>query len=204
MLTRTGVCAALAVATVVSIASPATAETPSATGLSTVAVQNREHLERHEFDIAIGILPLDAFTKGITVSGSYTLHFDELYAWEMIQGAYSFPVDTHLKADLDALNVQPTPFERVEWFATSNFVFKPVYWKGALMNDQVIHGEIFLVVGGGYGKMTNSSRPVIDAGFGFRFYASKRVSFRLDIRDMALFTTSDIHNELWIGLGISL
>ena len=204
MLRNAGASAVVAALATLAFATPARADTPSGTALSTVAVQNRQDFERHEFDVAVGVLPLDAFTKGITVSGSYTLHFDDLYAWEMIQGSYSFPVDTHLKADLAALDVQPTPFERVIWYATSNFVWKPIYWKGALLNENVIHGAIFFVAGGGYGTLTRSGRPVVDLGMGFRFYMSRSVSFRLDLRDLAFFTTSDIHNELWIGLGLSL
>lgn len=172
--------------------------------LSTVAVQNRRHLERHEFGVAVGVLPLDAFTKGVTVSGAYTLHFDELFAWELVQGTYAFPMDTHLKADLDALDVQPTPFERVEWYATSAFMFKPIYWKGTLLNANLVYGEIFFTVGGGFGGLTRSRRPAAEVGMGMRLYASERISFRIDIRDIAFFTASDVQNELWIGLGISL
>lgn len=183
---------------------PAAAAEPGAGGLTTVAVQNRRHLERHEFGVAVGVLPLDAFTKGLTVSGSYTLHFDELFAWEMIQGTYAFPINTHLWDDLKALDVAPTAFERVEWYASSSFMFKPIYWKGAALNENLVYGEIFLTGGLGFGRLTRSNRPLLEAGLGMRLYASERISFRLDLRDVAFFTLSDVQNELWIGLGISL
>jgi outer membrane beta-barrel protein len=173
-------------------------------GVQPVAVQNRHHVQAHEFSGFVGTLPLDAFTKGLTVSASYTLHFDPLRAWEIVHAGYSFPVHTHLRADLDALDIAPTHFEVVELFVTSNFVYKPIYWKGAIHNRRLVHGEIFFVAGGGWGLLTRSGRPALDAGLGFRLFASDRVSVRFDARWMSFFTTSDLHNELWLGLGVSL
>lgn len=197
-------CAILCVASVAGgIATSAVAQNES-TRLATVAVQNRRHLESHEFGVAIGILPLDAFTKGLTISLAYTYHFDETFAWEMLQGTYSIPIRTPLNDDLEALDIRPTPFEVVQAYATSNFVFKPIYWKGAWLNGNLIYGEIFMTLGGGAGVLTRSIRPAIDAGLGFRFFASENVSFRLDVRDIAFVTTSDIQNEIWIGLGLSI
>lgn len=173
-------------------------------GLPALAVQNRRHVTTHEFGVAVGVLPIDAFTKGITVSGQYSLHFNELYAWEVAHFFYSFPVDTDLRDDLDAFDLQPTPFERVKYFATSNFVFKPVYWKGSWLNDGLGYGEFFLLAGGGYGWMTRTERPVVDIGTGVRVYASEWVSVRFDVRALSFITTDDQQNELWIGLGASL
>lgn len=178
--------------------------TEDSIGKATLAVQNRKHLSTHELGVTVGVLPLDAFTKGLTLGAGYTIHFDETYAWEVVQGVYSLPIDTPLRADLEALDVRPTPFEVVQAFVTSSVVFKPIYWKGAWMNGSVLYGEMFLVAGGGAGMLTRSIRPAVDAGIGFRFYASENVSFRLDIRDVAFFTTTDVQNELWISFGLSL
>ncbi|MDF1562008.1 MAG: outer membrane beta-barrel domain-containing protein [Deltaproteobacteria bacterium] len=195
--------AAVAVAVVLLPGVSARADGP-ASGLSTLAVQNRTHNHRHEFGLQVGVLPMDAFTKGITAGASYSFHFSELIGWEVVQAAYSFGVDTHLVKDLEALDVRPTPFERVEWYATSNFLFKPLYWKGAALNKSLMYGEMYLSAGGGLGRLTRSFRPVAEVGIGVRLYASELLSFRIDIRDMAFFTLSDFQNELWIGLGMSI
>ena len=39
------------------------------------AVQNRAFHLRHEFHLGVGVLPINAFTKGITLGGGYTFHF---------------------------------------------------------------------------------------------------------------------------------
>jgi outer membrane beta-barrel protein len=177
------------------------ADDPALPGL---AVQSRRHTQTHEFTAAVGVLPLDAFEKGLTVSGAYTLHFTDVFAWEVAHFFWSFPLETDLRDELNAFDIEPTPFERVEYFLTTNFVFKPLYWKGAWLNDGLAFGELMFLVGGGYGWMTRSERPVADIGVAYRLYVSESVSLRLDVRDHAFFNAEDIQNELWIGLGVSL
>ncbi|MCP4676367.1 MAG: outer membrane beta-barrel domain-containing protein [Deltaproteobacteria bacterium] len=175
-------------------------------GLRTLAVQNRQHTMTHEFSAWIGTLPLDAFTKGLAFTGAYTLHFNDLFAWEIGQFTYSYGIDTDLKADLGNLPqpAGPTPFETVRYFVTSSVLFKPVYGKMALLNRALIYGEVFFLLGGGYGWLTISNRTVLDVGAGGRIYVGKYVSFRVDVRDYMFVTEDDVHNELWIALGICL
>ena len=174
------------------------------TVLPSLAVQNRKYTASHEFVVSAGLLPLDAFEKGFTLSGSYTLHFSDLWAWEVGQFFYSFPMETELEAELKAFDLKPTPFERVEQFVTSNVLFKPLYWKGAWLNDALGYGEFYLVAGGGYGWLTRSQRPAISGGLGVRLYITELVSVRMDVRDVAFVSDIDTQNELWIGLGVSL
>jgi outer membrane beta-barrel protein len=175
-------------------------------GPSPVAVQNRMHTMRNEYVVWVGTLPMDAFTKGLTFTGAYTIHFDDLFAWEVAQFTYSVGIDTRLKGELESLPqpVGPTPFETVEYFATSSFVFKPVYGKVALLNRALVSHEWFLVAGAGVGRLSITTRPVLDAGVGMRVYTGRRVSVRLDVRDYFFFNADDIQNELWVALGLSL
>jgi len=175
-----------------------------AEGLDKVAVQNRAHTMTHEFSAWIGTLPLDAFKKGLTFSGAYTLHFTDLVAWEIGQFTYSYGIESDLNAELENLSVGPTPFEVVRYYVTSNLVLKPIYQKMAALNKALIYGELFVVVGGGYAWLTNSGRPVLDVGAGMRVYAGSYVSFRIDLRDLMLITTGDVQNELWIALAVCL
>ena len=124
-------------------------------GLPSLAVQNRKHAETHEFTAFVGMLPLDAFTKGLTFSGSYTLHFTDLIGW-VSQFFYSMPLDTELESELLAFNLKPAPFERVEQFVTSNVVFKPLYWKG-LVEQRTQLWRILLLAGGGYGWLLHAT-----------------------------------------------
>ncbi len=187
-------------------ASPAMAENFDEGGLQYLAVQKRLRTPTHEFTGWIGSLPLDAFIKGLTGSAAYTLHFDDLWAWEIANVTYSYGLETDLKAELESLPLPlgPTPFETVDYFVTSNLVVKPVYGKFAILNDSILHGELLLIAGGGYGWMTVTSRPVVDVGFALRVYAGEMLSLRLDVRDYAFVNIDDIHNEIWVALGASI
>lgn len=176
---------------------------------SSLIVQERQHIQRHELSGAVGVLPLDAFTRGLTVAGGYTLHFSELVAWEVAQFNYSFQFDTRLKGQLEALDVFPSPFEVLDYYLTSNLVLKPVYWKGSWLNDSLAQGEWFLTMGGAYGWFTRSTRPGVSLGTGVRLFFNDVVSFRLDLRylifpDDDFFQEFDYKDELSIGIGTSL
>jgi len=175
-------------------------------GPKILAVQNRLHTMRHEYSAWIGSLPMDAFTKGVTFTGAYTLHFSDLLAWEVAQFTYSVPVETRLQEELANLPqpVGPTPFEVVQYYGTSNIVVKPIYGKFALLNRSLIYQEMYASAGGGYGKMTITGRPVLDIGAGMRFYSGRLVSFRLDVRDYMFITQGATDNELWVAAGISI
>jgi|GEM_PF-927844 len=176
---------------------------------SSLVVQERIFNPDHEFTLIGGLLPLDAFTKAVTLGGAYTLHFNELYAWEVVNASYSFHYDTSLKADLAAFEVQSTPFEVLDYYVSSNFVFKPVYWKGSLLNSGLIRGELYLVGGGAFGAFTRSNRGGVNAGGGIRLFTSELVSFRFDTRYFMFFNDTilddfSFKDELAINLGASL
>lgn len=200
--------AAVFVALVLSVPAPVFAA-DDASPYSAVVIQNRKHDPTHEFTVGVGMLPLDAFRKSVTASGAYTLHFTPHFAWEVAQFYYSFHYDTSLNAELEAFDLQPTPFEVLDFFLMSNFLYKPLYYKGSWNNRSLVYGEIYLAAGGGYGWFTRSSKPGIDLGIGFRLYAGKVLSFKFDVRYNLFFNEQIFENfqteeELHLGLGTSL
>lgn len=176
---------------------------------SAVVVQERAFQPTHEFHAGGGILPLDAFTKGVTVGGGYTLHFSHLIGWEVLQGSFSFKRDTDLADELEVYDLRPSPFEVLDWFVTSNLVYKPLYWKGAWRNEKLVRGETFFMLGGAFASYTRSRRPGVNAGMGTRLFLSEHWSLRFDARYMWFFGDNlleefDVKDELWLGLGASL
>ena len=172
--------------------------------LSSAAVQGRPPVDTYEWTLAAGALPLDAFKKGVTASGALTLHYDHQWAWEALNAAYSFEYTTALEDELRAFKLQATPFERVRGFVTSSVVFTPLYWKGAWLNRDLSYGELFFVAGGGYGWLTQTSRPAVSGGVGVRVIHSEAWSSRLDVRWLSFINAEDAQGELWITLGVSL
>ena len=83
-------------------------------GYDGVIVQNRDNFGHHELGLSLGLLPMDAFTKGFTVGASYTLRFDEVLGWEIAHVLHSFPLDSGLRDELLAFDLEPQTFEVVE------------------------------------------------------------------------------------------
>ncbi|MBX5483785.1 MAG: outer membrane beta-barrel domain-containing protein [Myxococcaceae bacterium] len=148
---------------------------------SVSAVQERLYRMNHELDLGVGVLPLDAFYKGLAVQVGYTYHFTDSFAWQIARGTYSYSVDTGLREQLERdFGVDPTVFEEVEWMAGSDLVWSPFYGKLAVMNQRVVHFAAFLSLGGTVLKMNVGFRPGIAVGAGLRVFQNKWVSFRLD------------------------
>jgi outer membrane beta-barrel protein len=158
------------------------------------AIQNRMYKMGQEIDVAVGFLPWDAFYKGVTAEGSYTLHFSDVIAWEIARFGYSVNFDTGLKNQLLNLGVQPTAFSEVQLFATSSLVWSPIYFKAAFSNSSVAHGEFYFLVGGGaFDLKTGSSssvQPAVDAGLGVRFFLTQVISLRFEGRENLLIASS--------------
>jgi len=181
-------------------------------GGSAVVIQNRRFKMAHEFTLEGGTLPLDAFVKGVTLSGRYTLHFDDFSAWEIAGGTYSLNIDAGLKQQLiDRFGVQPQSFATLLLTIDSNYVMKPFYGKLALFNRTLLYAELFAVAGVTASYWSdNSWRPGPDVGVGARFFVTEWFSIRTDLRYAVLFggvplvdPNATIDGTLLLGVGAS-
>jgi outer membrane beta-barrel protein len=181
-------------------------------GGSAVVIQNRKFKMAHEFTLQGGTLPLDAFFKGVTATGRYTLHFNDFHAWEIAGASYSFNVDTGLKDQLvNNFGVQPAALPRLLLVIDSNYVMKPYYGKLALFNRTLLYAELFVLAGATVTYWEDGSfRPGPDIGAGLRFFWAEWVSFRTDIRHAVVFNgmpgfdpNATIDGVLYLGAGLS-
>jgi outer membrane beta-barrel protein len=148
------------------------------------AVQERAYRMMHEFDLSVGLLPLDPFSKGLFAQGSYTVHFSDTFAWQIARGAYSYTAKTELRSQLERdFGFLPTAFEEVQFFFGTDILLKPLYGKLSVMNKWVVHGEFFVILGATLFKFTASLRPGVNLGLGGRIFLNKTLSLRLDVSD---------------------
>ncbi len=146
------------------------------------AIQDRAYRMQHELDLSVGVLPLDAFYKGLYAQVSYTAHFSDTFAWQVGRAAYSYAAKTGLREQLERdFGVLPTAFEEVQFFFGSDIIWKPFYGKLSIVNKWVVHGEVFFMLGATLFKFTNAFRPGVNLGGGGRIFLSKYVSLRLDV-----------------------
>lgn len=154
------------------------------------AVQDRQYRMNHELSFGVGVLPIDAFYKGLLAQLGYTYHFSDSFAWQVGRGAYSYDVDTGLKAQLQRdFGVLPTAFDQVQWMVGSDLIWSPFYGKSSFLNRSVRHFELYLIGGGSVLKLTSAFRPAVNLGLGARLFTGQHISFRLDITDNVVITS---------------
>jgi len=167
------------------------------------SIEKRELMGSHELSVSVGVLPLNAFAKGVTLQGSYAYHFSQLLGWEIIGAMWSFNIDSGLREELkDRFDVKPTELGELQWIIESNLMFKPLYGKFVLANDKLLTGEMFFVLGYALGGYTSGYPSGFDFGVGLRMFIGQHFSIRLDIRDYLFLP--DGENNLYISLGLSL
>ena len=165
------------------------------------SIQKRPYTLGHEFQLGLGVLPLDAFYIGAVLGGSYTYHFTDFWAWELVSLNFSQNFDTSLEDDLlEDFGAVPTQGggERITLFGSSNLVIKPLFGKLAVFNSDVIYSETFLVFGGGPVRLGDQFRFSLDAGLGLRFWSTELFSVRVDVRDYLVFAPGSVDNSLFI------
>lgn len=181
-------------------------------GGQAVVIQNRAFDLGHEFTFSAGLVPLDAFYKGLSGTFRYTLHLDEFIAWEVGGGSYSFNVDTDLRTQLvERFAVAPDALDQITVFGQSNLVIKPIYGKYALFNRALIYTELYFVLGAAVGYYSDGSfRPAPDYGAGLRFFVTDWFSVRTDVRHFIFFNgipfadpNSTIDNVVHLSVGAS-
>ena len=151
---------------------------------SVSAVQDRAYRMSAEFNLAIGVLPLDAFTKQVYGQVSFVYHFTDYFAWQVGRGAYGYSWSTGLKNELERMYaVLPTTIDQIQFFVGSDLMFTPFYGKLAVLNRAVVYYEAYLMLGVTVFKYTNAFRPAANIGGGIRVFQNKYVSYRLEVTD---------------------
>lgn len=160
------------------------------------AVQERKYGFSEEIRISVGSMPLDPFLKGWTGSLAYAHHFDELWAWEILQFTGALLTSTSLRDELTGtFGVQPEEFSAPRIMITTGAEFSPVYGKQVLFNQETVHGTMFFGIYGGvifgdrptFSETLDDWRPAIGGGVGFRLFLSNLFSTRFDGRLFASF-----------------
>ncbi len=180
------------------------------------AVQPRKFRPGHEFRLAGGFLPQDAFYKGTTADFSYIYHFSDVFSLEVLRAVYSWNHETDLDDRLRSeFNVENDPYEKVQYLFSTHAQITPLYGKHTIANRWIVHQELYFTGGiGGVGWLYHENgrsdrpknfRPAIDVGVGFRWWMSRLVSVKLEALEN-LYTKDDgsIDDQVYVSLGLSL
>lgn len=173
----------------------------------TTAIENKMYEPSKELSFQLGLLPLDAFYKALLLNIGYTNYFQSYWGWEVVNLSMAFTQDTGLRNDLRTnFGVQEANYlDYINYTATTNLVYTPVYNKNLLFNKTLVHGEISFVGGGGMASFKSGrSAPMAGTGLIFRFFSSDRWSWKFDNRVYYHFAEGLSTNfVLSINLGLS-
>lgn len=198
---------AAVVAVTAMVTSTALAQNESA--YQKVAVQKRKYVLANELKLSVGVLPLDPYEKGYSASLSFTRHFNQYWAWEIVSASAALLDDTDLKDQLvDVFGQSPDNFAAPRLVFTTGVELTPFYGKWAFLNDGIVRHS-FLVGGyagvifgdreefsGGDGPTTlGDVRPSVGPGLGYRVFLSQNWSARLDWRTLLSFRFEQVPEE---------
>jgi len=132
----------------------------------------------------------DPFTKGLVAGGGYTFHFTDHFAWNVAHGGYVYNVTTSLQDQLVRDFGAPAgTFEKAEFFAGTDLVFKPFYGKSSVVNTYVVHFDTQIWSAPTSGNSRSGLRPVGKLRRGVRVFQNHVMSWRIDLTDdVVIFT----------------
>ncbi|MDW8280952.1 MAG: hypothetical protein RMK29_04515 [Myxococcales bacterium] len=172
------------------------------------AVQRRPLMKGHEFNVSLGVLPLDALYKGITLGFGYAYHFNSVFGWQIAHFRYSFNVDTATISELDRrFGVVPSRIPPVEFLLDSSLLLKILAGKAVLGQRRMIGGEIDLIVGPAVAVLSTQQLSFgVNVGIGLRAYLNRYFSARLELRQYELFVANPlkVNHVFDLSIGASL
>jgi len=196
---------------VLALAPAARAEDAVGEGPRVFSIQPRPYKLGHEFQLGLGVLPMDAFYVGAVITASYTYHFTDFWGWEIAGAGYSKNFNTSLRGDLHKdYGVVPVQGggDRIQYFGTTSLVIKPFFGKLAIFNDGLVTSETFFVLGLGALEMGPPAgradpRLVVDLGLGLRLWSSETLSMRVDVRDYLIFVSALPQQALFLSVSVA-
>lgn len=154
-----------------------------------VAIQNKANYLDSDLSIHMGVLPSDAFNKGLTFGLSYSKFITQYKAWEIVNIQGSINLETSLKKDFLDLNVDVEDnafggeLDPINLVITTNYVYTPFYSKSLLFNTTVINSETSFVAGIGAVKFKKYGfQPLVNVGMYSRYYTNIGKSWKFDFR----------------------
>lgn len=155
-----------------------------------VALQNRTYHVNHGLSFSLGVLPADAFNKGVTIGTAYTYYVTDFVAWEVVNLNYSFNWETDLKKQLANIGYTAEnlsfggDLDFVTYYLTTNLLYTPLYNKHLAFNKSIVHGETSLIAGLGLAQFNFVGyRGLIALGLMQRFFIDRDSSMTVEFRE---------------------
>lgn len=169
-----------------------------------------------EVGATAGVMPYDSVINHLMAGGRATWHLSDHYGWEIIDAQLSFPTVTSFTLDTASgkktggqplSNLQTV---KLKILAGTNFLLSPFYGKIRFFGRQVLHIDMYVVLGFGMAStdtlrftgqgpdqpvtetvVKSSWDPMGTFGLGFRVFLNSAMGLTLDMRDYL------VHSEVY-------
>lgn len=147
-------------------------------------IQRRPFLRQGRAEISpfLGTNVNDALVSSFAAGGTINYFITEVMALG-VNGGFSLGSETDLfDKVIEDYELFPQ-VSKVQWYATLNFQYVPIYGKFALFDTWIIPWDTYAVLGAGYTKTELSGHPTLTAGVGQRYFMNRWFSLNVELRD---------------------
>lgn len=157
---------------------------------------------RHQVGVLFSSSMADKFIESIGGAATYGYNFSDLLGLEIDAGFFN-GAETNILAQIRLLTqgsgeLQLSDLYQTTWFGTANFVLVPFYGKMSFAAEFDPSYDLFIIAGAGatgLRRVKNSDATgaptgydtsvgaIFNVGIGFRFYITKLIALRLELRD---------------------
>jgi outer membrane beta-barrel protein len=146
-------------------------------------VQKRDFLKSHRAEVSAwgGFFAGDLLSTSYSVGGAVAFYLTEDFGLET--SLVVTPLDLGIERPL-------TQFFRGMRFHASNafllvedFIWSPVHFKVRATDTAILHGDLVFALGAGSAFNETVQGLIFDAGIGLKFYPTRFLSIRFDVRD---------------------
>jgi outer membrane beta-barrel protein len=151
---------------------------------------------RHQGGLLFSTSMADKFIESIGGTLTYGFNFSDLIGLE-IDGGFFNGKETNILTQIRALTagdgeVKLSDLYQTSWFGTANLMLVPFYGKMSFAAELDPSYDLFVVAGVGAtglrrlqsdGAYDNSVGALFNFGIGFRFYITRLIGLRLELRD---------------------
>ncbi len=147
-------------------------------------IQRRPFLRRQrvEFSPTLGTNVNDALVNQFVAGGNLNYHLTEVMAVG-VNGGFSLGSETDLfDKVIEDYELFPQ-ISKVQWYATLNFLYAPIYGKFALFNTWIIPWDTYVALGAGWTKTELAGHPTLAMGIGQRYFMSRWFTLNFELKD---------------------
>ncbi|HVR64684.1 MAG TPA: outer membrane beta-barrel domain-containing protein [Polyangia bacterium] len=171
-------------------------------------VQRRDFLKRHRFELSGmgGFYASDTLSSTYSYGGALSFFPSEDFGLELM--VTRSPVRFRLEEPFSAFDKETHFPPGVAWQGIASMLWSPIHAKLRFSDDNIVHGDLFLVAGAGRTMHESVQGVTWAVGGGIKLYLSRLVTLRVDVRDFLLpqevLGQARVTNNVTILAGVSL